>query len=98
MNDPSDLASRADIVALAARIRELEAQLIRISVVVRPEGDDAGSNKCTNCKTDNCTDCGTHVCTRCAGDEFQRVILPGELERLSGADLVKRLQSSPARK
>ena len=97
MSDTSDLASRADIVALAARIRELEAQLIRMPVVVR-SGDDGGSNKCTNCKTDNCTDCGTHVCTRCAGDEFEQVILPGELERLSGAELVKRLQSGRASK
>ena len=97
MSDTNDLASRADIVALAARIRELEAQLIRMPVVVRPE-DDGGSNKCTNCHTDNCTDCGTHVCTRCAGDEFEKVILPGELERLSGGELVKRLQASPARK
>ena len=97
MSDTIDLASRADIFALAARIRELEAQLVRISVVVRA-GDEGGSNKCTNCKTDNCTDCGTSVCTRCAGDEFERVILPGELERLSGSQLVKRLQSGRAPK
>jgi len=96
MSDTSDLVSRADIVALAARIRELEVQLVRMPVVVRA-GDDGGSNKCTNCKTDNCTDCGTNVCTRCAGDELQSVILPGELERLSGAQLVKRLQSGRAR-
>lgn len=94
MSDNNDTAARADILALAARIRELEAQLIRMPVVIRPK-DDGGSNKCTNCKTDNCTDCGTHVCTRCAGDEFQQVILPGELERLSGSELVKRLQASP---
>lgn len=92
----SDLASRSDVIALASRIRELEAQLIRGPVIV--QGDDGGSNKCTNCKTDNCTDCGTHVCTRCAGDEFQNVILPGEMERLSGSQLVKRLQATRGRK
>jgi hypothetical protein len=95
MSDISDLASRSDIIALASRIRELEAQLIRNPVIV--QGDDGGSNKCTNCKTDNCTDCGTHVCTRCAGDELQNVILPGEMERLSGSQLVKRLQASRGR-
>jgi len=92
MSDTSDLASRADIVALAARIRELEVQLVRMPVVVRPQAD-GGTDNCTRCKTDNCTDCGTGKCTHCAGDEFERIILPGELERLSGAQLVKRLQS-----
>ena len=97
MSDTSDLASRADIVALAARIRELEAPLVRIPVVVRPQ-EGGGTDDCTRCKTDNCTDCGTTKCTHCAGDEFEQVILPGELERLSGAQLVKRLQSSRASK
>jgi hypothetical protein len=92
MSDSSDLASRADIVALTARIRELETQLVRMPVTVLPQGA-GGTDNCTRCKTDNCTDCGTGKCTHCAGDEFQMVILPGELERLSGAQLVKRLQS-----
>src|SRR5262245_43561774 len=96
MSDTGDLASRADIVALAARIRELEAQLVRMPVVVR-SGDDGGTDNCTRCKTDNCTDCETGKCTHCAGDEFLQVILPGELERLSGAQLVRRLQSGRAR-
>ena len=92
MSDISDLASRADIVGLASRIRELEAQLVRMPVSVLPRAG-AGTDDCTRCKTDNCTDCGTGKCTHCAGDEFQMVILPGELERLSGAQLVKRLQA-----
>lgn len=88
----SDLASRADIVALATRIRELEAQLVRMPVHGLPQAE-GGTDNCTRCHTDNCTDCGTGKCTHCAGDEFQMVILPGELERLSGAQLVRRLQS-----
>jgi len=85
-----DLVSR-DVAALAVRIRELEAQLIRMSVVVRAEG---GTDNCTKCSTEGCTDCRTGQCTTCTGDEFQRVLLPGELERLSGSELVRRLQQA----
>jgi hypothetical protein len=89
MSDMSNEVTRAEVVALAARIRELETQIVRI-----PGGAaEAGTNNCTQCSTDGCTDCGTGQCTTCAGDEFLRVILPGELERLSGGELVKRLQS-----
>jgi hypothetical protein len=97
MSDISDLASRSEIVALATRIRELEAQLVRMPVNTLPQRG-AGTDDCTRCKTDNCTDCGTGKCTHCAGDEFQMVILPGELERLSGAQLVKRLQAGRTEK
>jgi len=97
MSENTDLASRSDILALAMRIRELEAQLVRMPAVSRPQAD-GGTDNCTRCKTDNCTDCGTGKCTHCAGDEFQMVILPGELERLSGAQLVKRLQSGRTQK
>lgn len=97
MSDTNDLVARADILALAARIRELEVQLVRMPVIVRPD-EKGGTDDCTRCKTDNCTDCGTGKCTHCAGDELQQVILPGELERLSGSDLVKRLQASLPRK
>ena len=96
MSETNDLPIRADIVALAARVRELEAQLVRMPLLTQAD-DKAGSNKCTNCHTDNCTDCGTSVCTRCAGDQLQAVLLPGELERISGAQLVQRLQAGRGR-
>ena len=92
MSDTNDLPISIDVLALAARIRELEAQLVRIPGNVGPLAA-TGTNNCTRCSTDNCTDCGTGKCTHCAGDMLQRVLLPGELERLSGADLVRRLQA-----
>lgn len=80
MSDTGDLASRSDVVALATRIRELEAQLIRTSLI--PGIAQAGTN-CTHCDTD---------CTHCPGDQFLNVLLPGEVERLSGGALVKQLR------
>jgi hypothetical protein len=77
-----DLITRSDVVALAARIRELEAQLIRTSLV--PGRNQADTN-CTHCDTD---------CTHCPGDQFLNVLLPGEFERLSGAALVRQLRTS----
>lgn len=80
MSDMGDLAVRSDVVALAARIRELEAQLSRTSVGV---GKMEGETNCTHCDTD---------CTHCPGDQFLSVLLPGEAERVSGASLVKQLR------
>jgi|SwirhirootsSR3_FD_contig_61_3625539_length_823_multi_2_in_0_out_0_2 hypothetical protein len=87
------MSDSSDVVALATRVRELEAQLIRLSVISRGDLAAGGTDNCTKCSTDACTDCGTAHCTSCAGDEFQRVILPGELERISGGELIKRLQA-----
>jgi hypothetical protein len=72
--------SDTDIVALAGRIRELETQFIRT-----PAGLARGDTNCTNCDTN---------CTNCAGDRFQAVLLPGEFERISGGELVKKLQAA----
>ena len=86
MSDTSDLVAKSDVVALAARIRELEAQLIRT-----PLGSGRfaeGDTNCTHCNSD---------CTHCPGDQFLAVLLPGELERLSGASLVKQLRSRTAK-
>jgi hypothetical protein len=69
----------SDVVALAARVRELEAQLIRTSLIGRAADD----TDCTHCDTD---------CSHCAGDKFLNVLLPGEFDRLSGAALVKQLR------
>jgi hypothetical protein len=85
MSDTGELAPRSDVVALAARIRELEAHLIRTSLVV---GSMEGDTNCTHCDTD---------CTHCPGDQFLNVLLPGELERLSGGALVKQLRSTRAK-
>jgi hypothetical protein len=71
----------SDVVALAARIRDLEAQLIRTSVIRRAADD----TDCTHCNTD---------CSHCAGDKFINVLLPGEFDRLSGAALVKQLRGA----
>jgi hypothetical protein len=71
----------SDVTALATRIRELEAQLVRSSVI---SGRMDGDTDCTHCNTD---------CTHCPGDLFLSVLLPGEVERLSGAALVKQLRS-----
>jgi hypothetical protein len=95
MSEPNESVPRSDLASLAARVRELEAQIIRMTVVVRP-GDVAapGTDACTNCHTGDCTKCGTGHCTNCAGDLLDNILLPGELERLSGRELVKRLQPS----
>lgn len=68
-----------DVAALAARIRELEAQFVRLVPVRAAEGD----TDCTHCNTD---------CTHCPGDQFLNVLLPGEFDRLSGRALVKQLK------
>jgi hypothetical protein len=77
-----DLVVRSDVVALATRIRELEAQLIRTPL-------NAGIAQADT----NCTNCDTH-CTNCAGDRFREVLLPGEFERLSGRELVRKIQAA----
>jgi hypothetical protein len=82
MSDTGDIVARPDVVALSMRIQELEAQLIRTSLV-RPGTAEADTN-CTHCDTD---------CTHCPGDQFLNVLLPGEFERLSGAALVKQLRA-----
>ena len=69
----------SDISALASRIRELEAQLVRTSAIALVAAD----TDCTHCDTD---------CSHCSGDKFLEVLLPGEFERLSGASLVKQLR------
>ena len=74
--------TRSDVVALATRIRELEAQLIRAPLV--PGRLAEGDTNCTHCETD---------CTHCPGDQFLAVLLPGEVDRLSGAALVKHLRA-----
>jgi hypothetical protein len=85
MNDANDLVPRSDVIALAARIRELEAQVIRTLGSVRPGEAGAQPPPTTNC-TDSCFTC-------CSTDGFDGVLLPGELERLSGVELVKRLEA-----
>ena len=82
MSDTSDLAPRSEVFALAARIRELEALLVRSPFL---PGGLRASTDCTNCGS-NCTDCG--------GDGLRGVLLPGEEARLSGGELVKRLRST----
>ncbi|HWK28579.1 MAG TPA: hypothetical protein VNS09_18580 [Solirubrobacter sp.] len=79
MSDIGDQVARSDVVALASRIRELEAQLIRT-----PGRLEEGETNCTHCDTD---------CTHCPGDQFLNVLLPGEFDRLSGAALVKQLRA-----
>ena len=81
MSDTGDLVARSDVVALATRIRELEAQLIRTPLGRLAQAD----TDCTHCNTD---------CTHCPGDQFLAVLLPGELDRLSGASLVKQLRAT----
>jgi hypothetical protein len=80
------MSDSSDVVALATRVRELEAQLVRTSLLpgrTAQEGTD-----CTHCNTD---------CTHCPGDQFLNVLLPGEMERLSGASLVKQLRGAGGR-
>jgi hypothetical protein len=80
----SDAVVRSDVVALAARVRELEAQLIRTSLFVKAgEGD-----------TNDCTHCNTNGCTNCRGDRFVDVLMPGEEVALSGNELVSRLRAT----
>lgn len=81
MSDISDAVSRSDVLALAARIRELEAELI-----LQPGGLRSSGNT-------NCTGCNSG-CTNCRGDRLTDVLLPGEEFGLSGGQLVKRLQAS----
>lgn len=78
-NDPG--IARSDIVALAARIRDLETQLITSPIGRLEKGDT------------NCTNCDTN-CTNCTGDRFNNVLLPGEVARLSGSELVSRLKAT----
>jgi hypothetical protein len=84
MSDASDLVPRSEVLALAARVRELEAQLIRTPGVERPGEAGANPDPTVTC-------CGTITC--CSDDGFDGILLPGELERLSGAELVRRLQA-----
>jgi hypothetical protein len=77
MSDISDLAM------LSARIRELEAQLIR---VMPGQLKQQADTDCTHCNTD---------CTHCPGDQFLNVLLPGEFERVSGRALVRQLKDKP---
>lgn len=77
----TDFVSRSDVLSLATRIRELEAHIIRA-----PLGGERASGGT------NCTDCGSN-CTDCGGDRLREVLLPGEFDRLSGAELVRKLQA-----
>lgn len=74
-----DIVARSEVLALASRIRELEAEIIRV-----PAERLRGDTNCTNCDTN---------CTNCAGDRFREVLLPGEFDRVSGAALVKQLRA-----
>lgn len=82
MSDTGNTVARADVVALSSRIRELEAQLIRTPLV---RGSAEADTNCTHCDTD---------CTHCPGDQFLAVLLPGEIDRLSGGALVKQLRAA----
>jgi hypothetical protein len=77
-----ELVARSDVLGLASRIRELEAQIIRTPLVTASLRADT-----------NCTNCDTH-CTNCAGDRFREVLLPGEIERLSGRELFTKVQAA----
>jgi hypothetical protein len=98
MSDASELVPRSELLALAARVRELEAQILRASIGIGIGGirQEGGTDSCTACHTDGCTDCHTGDCTHCQGDLFEAVLLPGELELISGRELVKRLQAGRA--
>lgn len=84
MSKASDFVPRSEVLALAARVRELEAQFIRTPGIVRP--GEAGGVPEPEPRTDSCFTC-------CSADGFDGILLPGELERLSGAELVKRLEA-----
>jgi hypothetical protein len=75
------VSDTSDIGMLAARIRELEAQLIR---VMPGQLKQQADTNCTHCDTD---------CTHCPGDQFLNVLLPGELDRVSGRALVTQLRA-----
>lgn len=79
----TDPSFRSEVVALSARIRDLETQVIRSPLGRANDGD-----------TNGCTNCNTNGCTNCAGDRFSNVLLPGEDVRLSGAELVTRLKAT----
>lgn len=86
MSETGDLVPRSEVRALAERIRELEAEYVRM-VGVLPGGLREGSN---------CTDCGSN-CTNCRGDRLIDVLLPGEQAGLSGRELANRLVASRAK-
>ena len=75
MSDASNVVPRSEVLALAARVRELETIFIRGA---EPDPEPS-SQTCT--------------ITCCSDDGFDGIILPGELERLSGAELIKRLNA-----
>jgi hypothetical protein len=77
------MSDSSDLVALAGRIRELEAQLIRTALVPSRFAQEGT----------NCTDCGSN-CTNCRGDRLMDVLLPGEDVGLSGRELANRLVAS----
>jgi hypothetical protein len=82
MAEESNANARSDILALAGRIQDLEAQFVRSRLVVADTGD-----------TNACTNCDTH-CTNCRGDRFIDVLMPGEEVGLSGAELVSRVRAT----
>jgi hypothetical protein len=84
VKDSSELEVRSDVVALAARIRELEALLVRTPLVLG-RADEGSTNACTNCASN---------CTNCRGDKFIDVLLPGEDAPLSGSELVNRVRAT----
>jgi hypothetical protein len=75
------MSDSVDVIELAARVRELEAQLVRVP----SRGGLRASTDCTNCGS-NCTDC--------RGDRLLDVLLPGEVVGLSGQELGHRLAIS----
>jgi hypothetical protein len=85
MRDASNVVPKAEVLALAARVRELEARFIRTPGLLRPGGERAEPEP--EPETATCT------ITCCSADGFDGIILPGELERLSGAELVRRLDA-----
>jgi hypothetical protein len=84
MSNESDVVPRAEVLALAARIRELETQVIRTLGSARSGG--AGHPVPETSCTESCFTC-------CAQDGFDEILLPGELDRLSGRELVERLEA-----
>jgi hypothetical protein len=82
----SSAESKVEFEVLATKIRELEARVSLMPFGSR--ADEGGTNGCTNCGSN---------CTNCAGDRLFEVLLPGEARRLSGAELVTRLETSSSR-
>ncbi len=68
-------------------------QLVRMPVIVRPD-ERGGMRRLHPLQDGQLHRLRNRQVHPPAGDELQQVILPGELERLSGSDLVKRLQAS----